>query len=147
MESHRSAHDNRNSQDVYKRQGVRRRYLIGGQLDSVMNYPFKEAILNYVKYADAKAFTDSIMTILDHYPKPAIDMLMNFLSTHDTERALTRLAGDEIGWNGKDWQAERYLNGQQYMYGISLMKCAMVLQFFLSLIHIFQFKRYKRSSK
>ena len=96
-----------------------------------MNYPFKEAILNYVKYADAKAFTDSIMTILDHYPKPAIDMLMNFLSTHDTERALTRLAGDEIGWNGKDWQAERYLNGQQYMYGISLMKCAMVLQFFL----------------
>ena len=71
------------------------------------------------------------MTILDHYPKPAIDMLMNFLSTHDTERALTRLAGDEIGWNGKDWQAERYLNGQQYMYGISLMKCAMVLQFFL----------------
>ena len=47
------------------------------------------------------------MTILDHYPKPAIDMLMNFLSTHDTERALTRLAGDEIGWNGKDWQAER----------------------------------------
>lgn len=111
--------------------GVRRRYLIGGQLDSVMNYPFKEAILNYVKYADAKAFTDSIMTILDHYPKPAIDMLMNFLSTHDTERALTRLAGDEIGWNGKDWQAERYLNGQQYMYGISLMKCAMVLQFFL----------------
>ena len=111
--------------------GVKRRYLLGDQLDSVMNYPFKEAILNYVKYADAKAFTDSIMTILDHYPKPAIDMLMNFLSTHDTERALTRLAGDGIGWNGKDWQAERYLNGQQYMYGISLMKCAMVLQFFL----------------
>ena len=25
--------------------GVRRRYLIGGQLDSVMNYPFKEAII------------------------------------------------------------------------------------------------------
>ena len=49
--------------------GVRRRYLNGGQLDSVMNYPFKEAILNYVKYADAKAFTDSVMTILDHYPK------------------------------------------------------------------------------
>ena len=111
--------------------GVRRRYLIGGQLDSVMNYPFKEAILNYIKYADAKVFTDSIMTILDHYPKPAIDMLMNFLSTHDTERALTRLAGDDVGWNGKDWQAERYMNGQQYMYGISLMKCAMVLQFFL----------------
>lgn len=111
--------------------GVRRRYLTGGQLDSVMNYPFKEAILNYCKYADPRAFRDSILTILDHYPKPAIDMLMNFLSTHDTERALTRLGGEEIGWHDKDWQCEKYLDGQQYMYGISLMKCAMVLQFFL----------------
>lgn len=111
--------------------GVRRRYLIGGQLDSVMNYPFKEAILNYVKYADAKVFVDSILSILDHYPKPAVDMLMNFLSTHDTERALTRLGGEDVGWNDKDWQAERHLDGAQYLYGIALLKCAMVLQFFL----------------
>ncbi len=111
--------------------GMRRRYLVGGQLDSVMNYPFKEAILNYVKYSDPKYFHDSIMTILDHYPKPSIDMLMNFLSTHDTERALTRLGGEEVGWHDKDWQCERHLDAQQYLYGISLMKCAMVLQFFL----------------
>ncbi len=111
--------------------GVRRRYLIGGQLDSVMNYPFKEAILNYVKYADAGMFKDSILTILDHYPKPAVDMLMNFLSTHDTERALTRLGGEEVGWHDKDWQSERYLDGAQYLYGTALLKCAMVLQFFL----------------
>ena len=111
--------------------GVRRRYLIGGQLDSVMNYPFKEAILNYVKYANAQDFVNSILTILDHYPKPAIDMLMNFLSTHDTERALTRLGGEEVGWHDKDWQSERRLDGPQYLYGIALMKCAMVLQFFL----------------
>lgn len=111
--------------------GVRRRYLVGGQLDSVMNYPFKEAILNYVRYADPKAFVDSIITILDHYPKPAVDMLMNFLSTHDTERALTRLGGEEVGWHDKDWQSERSLDGTQYMFGVALMKCAMVLQFFL----------------
>ncbi len=111
--------------------GVKRRYLIGGQLDSVMNYPFKEAILEYVKFADAKKFTDSILTILDHYPKPAIDMLMNFISTHDTERALTRLGGEEIGWHDKDWQSGRFMDPQRYMYGVALLKCAMVLQFFL----------------
>ncbi len=111
--------------------GVRRRYLTGGQLDSVMNYPFKEAILNYVKYSDANAFRDGILTIMDHYPKPSIDMLMNFLSTHDTERALTRLGGEEVGWHDKDWQSERYLDEQQYLYGLTLLKCAMVLQFFL----------------
>lgn len=111
--------------------GVRRRYLIGGQLDSVMNYPFKEAVLNYVKSGDARSFVDGVMTIVEHYPKPCTDILMNFLSTHDTERAITRLAGDDVGWNGREWQAERYLTDSQYVYGIALMKCAMVLQFFL----------------
>ncbi|MCH5204139.1 MAG: glycoside hydrolase family 13 protein [Oscillospiraceae bacterium] len=111
--------------------GIRRRYLVGGQLDSVMNYPFKEAILNYVKYANAKEFTDSITTILEHYPKPAVDMLMNFISTHDTERALTRLGGEDVGWHDKDWQCERYLNPAESTYGLSLLRCAMVLQFFL----------------
>ncbi|MBQ8932279.1 MAG: glycoside hydrolase family 13 protein [Ruminiclostridium sp.] len=111
--------------------GVRRRYLIGGQLDSVMNYPFKEAIINYVKYSDPVPFRDGVMTILEHYPKPSADTLMNFLSTHDTERILTRLAGEDVGWHDREWQAERYLTDEQYMYGVSLLKCAMVLQFFL----------------
>lgn len=111
--------------------GVRRRYLIGGQLDSVMNYPFKEAIINYCKYGNARGFEDGVMTILEHYPKPSADMLMNFLSTHDTERILTRLAGEDVGWHDREWQAERYLSPEQYVYGLSLLKCAMVLQFFL----------------
>ena len=31
------------------------------------------------------------MTILENYPKPVVDCLMNILSTHDTCRILTRL--------------------------------------------------------
>ncbi len=111
--------------------GVRRRYLVGGQLDSVMNYPFKEAILNYVKNGDPKTLTDGVMTIVEHYPKPSTDILMNFLSTHDTERAITRLAGEDVGWNGREWQSEHYLSDEQFVFGISLLHCAMVLQFFL----------------
>ncbi|MCL2696953.1 MAG: glycoside hydrolase family 13 protein [Oscillospiraceae bacterium] len=111
--------------------GQRRRYLTGGQLDSVMNYPFKEAILRYVRYGDAQGLQDGVMTILEHYPKPAADILMNFLSTHDIERALTRLAGREIENNGREWQEANSLSDAEYIYGIALMKCAMVLQFFL----------------
>ena len=111
--------------------GVRRRYLIGGQLDSVMNYPFKECILNYAKYGDVRQLVDGVMTIIEHYPKPSVDVLMNFLSTHDTERAITRLAGEDVGWNDRKWQSENSLSPQQYAYGVALMKCAMVLQFFL----------------
>ncbi len=111
--------------------GVRRRYLVGGQLDSVMNYPFKEAILNYVKDGNPDVLVDGVMTIVEHYPKPSTDILMNFLSTHDTERALTRLAGDDVGWNGREWQSEHSLSDEQFVFGISLLHCAMVLQFFL----------------
>ncbi|MDE7233762.1 MAG: glycoside hydrolase family 13 protein [Ruminiclostridium sp.] len=111
--------------------GVQRRYLIGGQLDSVMNYPFKEAILEYVKKGETQTLVEGVMTIVEHYPKPCTDILMNFLSTHDTERAITRLAGDDAGWNGRDWQAEHCLSDQQFVFGISLMRCAMVLQYFL----------------
>ncbi|MDR0196819.1 MAG: glycoside hydrolase family 13 protein [Oscillospiraceae bacterium] len=111
--------------------GVRRRYLIGGQLDSVMNYPFKEAILNYVKYGNADDFKNGIMTILEHYPKPSVDILMNFVSTHDVERAITRLAGENVGTHDRKWQSENALSDNEYVYGIALLKCAMTLQFFL----------------
>lgn len=111
--------------------GVRRRYLTGGQLDSVMNYPFKEAIINYVKFSQPQTFVDGVMTIMEHYPKPAVDILMNFLSTHDTERIITRLGGEDVGWHDREWQAERWLTPEQYVYGVTLLKCAMVLQFFL----------------
>lgn len=111
--------------------GVRRRYLIGKQLDSVMNYPFKECILNYVKFSDPRPFADGVMTIIEHYPKPSVDILMNFLSTHDTERAITRLAGEDVGWHDREWQSCHSLSAQEYAYGVALMKCAMVLQFFL----------------
>jgi len=68
---------------------------------------------------------------LEHYPKPSVDILMNFLSTHDIERAITRLAGREVGTHDRQWQAENGLSEQEYVYGIALFKCAMILQFFL----------------
>lgn len=111
--------------------GIRRRYLLGNQLDSVMNYPFKEAILNYVKSSDYKAFQDSVLTILNNYPKPALDCLMNFISTHDTERALTRLGGEETGFHDREWQSRQRLSEREYPYAVLLLRCAMVLQFFL----------------
>ncbi len=111
--------------------GVKRRYLLGSQLDSVMNYPFKEAILNYVSGGDPKSFRDSIMTIVENYPKPTTDVLMNFVSTHDVERAINRLGGESCEGKSKDWQSERYLTDEEYAKGKNLLKCAMVLMYFL----------------
>ncbi len=68
--------------------GVRRRYLLGKQLDSVMNYPWRTAIIEYIKSGNAENFAESILSIEENYPRPAIDCLMNIISTHDTERII-----------------------------------------------------------
>ncbi len=111
--------------------GVKRRYLLGAQLDSVMNYPFKDAVLGFVMGMSAVEFRDRIMTILENYPKPSVDCLMNFISTHDIPRAFTILGGDSIDGHDKDWQAEHYMTEQQYEFGKKRLKTAMVLQYFL----------------
>lgn len=70
--------------------GKRRRYFEGAQLDSVMNYPVKESILQFfTNGGDGKALASLIKMLKDHYPKPAFMSLMNILGTHDTERIRT----------------------------------------------------------
>lgn len=111
--------------------GERRRYLLGAQLDSVMNYPFRTAIMRYLGGCNPYEFRSNIMTILENYPKPVVDVLMNFVSTHDIERAITVLGGEPANGRNKEWMAERRLSPEQYERGKSKLKCAMALQFFL----------------
>ena len=111
--------------------GIKRRYLLGDQLDSVMNYPFREAIISFMKGGKPIDFINSVMTIIENYPKPTIDVLMNFVSTHDIERAINRLGGENCDDKSKDWMAERWLTDEQYRNGKNLLKAAMALQFFL----------------
>ena len=75
----------------------RRRYLLGGQLDSVMNYPFRTAILEFLRLGDGAGFFRRVMEIAEHYPPSVLHSLMNPLSTHDTLRALTCLGGELPG--------------------------------------------------
>ena len=69
----------------------RKRYFLGRQLDSVMNYPLRDGIIKFIKDGDANALTRASLTLYSHYPKFVSDRLMNFLGTHDTERILTVL--------------------------------------------------------
>lgn len=111
---------------------VRRRYLLGKQLDSVMNYPFKDAILSFVRHGNGQALYDTIALISEHYPKPVRDVLMNSLSTHDVERAVTALAGEPIGSNGREWQAAHHqLHPERYIQGKRLFRLASLLQYTL----------------
>ncbi len=104
--------------------GSRRRYLRGGQLDSVMNYPLREAVIAYVRYGDAEKFRAITEGLYRRYPKGASDLLMNVLGTHDTARILTVLAGDHAdGYTNTELSVKR-LTEPQRSRGVRLLMLA-----------------------
>ena len=112
--------------------GKRRRYLLGEQLDSVMNYPFADAVLNFVRFPNANAFFDSVMSVVENYPPQVTNVLMNHIGTHDTERAISRLAGENCKGYGRQWQHEHDRLGEyEYLKGVSMMKIASLIQYTL----------------
>lgn len=111
--------------------GKRRTYLLGKGLDCVMNYPFRNAVIDFLHGFPVKDIAERILSIYENYPKPALDCLMNFLSTHDTERAITALAGDPIGNHDRYWQSGRKLSAVQYEKGIKMLNMAYAMIFTL----------------
>ncbi len=70
--------------------GKLRSYLLGEELDSVMNYPFSNAIKGFItEILDAEQVYKITMTLYENYPKQAFFGAMNLLGTHDTPRIRT----------------------------------------------------------
>lgn len=80
----------------------RRPYLQGSQLDGVMNYPFKNAIIDFIWNKDINSFVNNIMTIYENYPLCALNCCMNFLGTHDTVRAINTMSNYDISGTTKE---------------------------------------------
>lgn len=122
--------------------GKQRTYLLGKGLDSVMNYPFTNAILKYVRYGREKYFVETIEEITTQYPADALNSLMNSLSTHDITRAMTTLVSDGIQnsrfnwvWDvpyGREWQFSKLkISDDEYVKAKEMMKVAVAIQYFL----------------
>lgn len=111
--------------------GSRRRYLLGSQFDSVMNYPFANAVLDFCRNGKAEAFMETVMQIVENYPKQCLDVMMNHIGTHDTERAITKIAGESCEYRDRNWQSSHFLNDEKYAKGVKLLKCAAALQYTL----------------
>lgn len=111
--------------------GKLRRYLLGEQLDSVMNYPFAGAVIDFIRDANAELFASRVMSIVENYPKEVLDVLMNHISTHDTMRAITALAGESCAYRDRRWQSTHSLDEKEYRYGMKLLMAASAMQFAL----------------
>lgn len=111
--------------------GVRQKYLQGTQLDSVMNYPFKNGIINLLLgRTSVSGFENMVMTICENYPKPILDSVMNLLSTHDTPRILTILGESDFSLS-REQKAEFKLEGNALHVATERLFCALFLEFML----------------
>ena len=110
--------------------GIRRRYFTDGILDSAMNYPYRQAILAYLRGQDeGYGFKNTVMTIAENYPPQVVLCNMNLLGTHDTVRILTALVDNFQG--SRQEQAHRHLSKEQRALATERLLMASFLQFML----------------
>lgn len=76
--------------------GERRRYFMGEELDSTMNYPVRDVLLDYVNYtiSSGKA-CDRLMSLAENYPRENFYGALNLIGSHDRERIITAMAAKE----------------------------------------------------
>ncbi len=109
----------------------RREYFTKGELDSVMNYPFRDAILNFVLEKDkGSLFQRTVMDLVENYPEQVVHSLMNLLSTHDTPRILSLLSPSPAPGEKKD-RAGYKMTKSDLLVANKRAKIAFFLQFVL----------------
>ena len=71
-------------------------YLHGDQYDSIMNYAFTKACLDFFAFEvfDANAFAEKLNELLMRNTDTVNGMMLNLLDSHDTHRFLTQVRGD-----------------------------------------------------
>ena len=110
--------------------GSLRMYVQGHTLDCVMGYPFRNAVAAYLLgKGDAHAFNNALQMLREHYPRPFYYASMNLLSTHDTVRAITMLAGaPDRDALTREAQADYTLTPELHALGVARFKVATAIQ-------------------
>lgn len=111
--------------------GEGRKYALGRGLDSVSNYPLKDAIIRFVLGAtDAGEFKNFLVAQHENYPKEMYYSLMNLLSNHDIARIRsvfsTIVNPTELS---REEQAHLVITPAQEREGAARQRLAVALQF------------------
>ncbi|WP_084054001.1 alpha-glycosidase [Desulfonispora thiosulfatigenes] len=108
-----------------------REYFWGDELDSVMNYPFRKTLLEYVLgQKDAENTYIDFMSLFENYPKDIFYSTLNLIGSHDVPRILTLLGDAGTEQNLSDYDKEHYrLNGDQFNLAKKRLKLLTLIQF------------------
>ena len=108
-----------------------REYFLGDELDSVMNYPFRKILLEYLLgYKDAKDTYCAFMSLYENYPKDIFYSLLNLIGSHDVPRILTLLGEADPEESLCDYDRENFkLNKIQVELGKKRLRLLTLIQF------------------
>ena len=111
--------------------GKMRNYALGYSLDSVMNYPFRSAVIDFaLKRKTAFELRDFLLGQYHNYPQPMYRCLMNLLGSHDVERLHTTLAFDfDVKTLDRSQQAELTLTEEQKLRATRLQRLCVTIQY------------------
>ena len=110
--------------------GQRRKHILGGHCDGLMNYPLRNALLAWLLGGDAGQFQDAMETLRENYPPFAFYSAMNSLGTHDTPRILTLLGTGGVGADAsKDAKAVHHLTPEQRSLGLERLRLGFLVLF------------------
>jgi glycosidase len=72
-------------------------FLDGRELDAIMNYPFRDALVDFFAkdHLTAEIFTGLLQGQNVRYREEIVDQMWNLLGSHDTPRFLTEAGGDK----------------------------------------------------
>ncbi len=111
--------------------GVNRKYALGKGLDTVMNYPLVNALMDFLLYrTDAADLKQFLVGQFSNYPKEMVYSLMNLLSSHDIARIRTVLGtGIDPHDLTREQQARFVISSEQEKKGAQLQRMAAAIQF------------------
>ena len=112
--------------------GQMRSYVEGDTLDSVMNYPLREALIAFLTgERDAQATARAISCLIANYPAPFLYSLMNLMGSHDRARILNVLAGNDGDELPRAERANLRLTQEERMVGA--LREHLMLRFIVSM--------------
>ncbi|MEW6621546.1 MAG: glycoside hydrolase family 13 protein [Bacillota bacterium] len=110
--------------------GNRRQYLLGEELDSVTNYPFRNILIDFILgKINAYDTHTKLMSLYENYPIEYFYSTMNLIGGHDVPRILTVLSEmpkeETLSFQEK---SEHKMNDYQKAIGIARLKLLSLMQ-------------------
>ena len=108
-----------------------RKYFMNASLQSVMNYPFMENAIDFMKgKISAYDLSEFFYKQMENYPKEYFYSNLNLIDGHDRVRAITNLSDSrDVDEVSEEEKKNHHIDRDKYLLAVSRLKTLSVLQY------------------